>query len=436
MRRMVVEQLRAWKTAYRRKPLLLQGARQVGKTWVLQNFAQECFENSIYINFLEDREIAAIFNRGSDTKRILRTLQLHADVKIGPNTLIIFDEIQECTKALSSLKSFCENHSDIPIVAAGSLLGVALHTETSFPVGKIDHLFMYPMNFYEYLLATHPPLAKTLEMRDPELIDTFSERFREALKQYYFIGGMPEAVLAYVDTGDFEQVRKVQKRLLFDYEHDFSKYATPLLSERIRMLWSSVPAQLGRENKKFIYSAIKRGARARGYEEAIQWLVDAGLLLRVRRVAKAGVPLSAYEDKDAFKLYLLDVGLLGAASNLDAKTIIERNALFTEFKGALSENYVCQELLATGEIHARYWSSEKSDGEVDFVYETNGKVIPVEVKAEENLRAKSLKSFVSRFAVERGYRLSLSGFKERDYLTNIPLYAANLLPGMSSHKSE
>lgn len=431
MKRIILERLRSWKASYRRKPLILQGARQVGKTWVLKEFGAECFSATAYVDFFEDKEIASAFESGLDTERMLEVIAIQSGTKIGVDTLVILDEIQECPAALASLKQFSEKHPAIPIVAAGSLLGVALHSDTSFPVGKVDHLFMYPMSFYEYLLAVDEPLCRPLESNDPSLIGSFSMRYIEALKHYYFIGGMPEAVLAYIETKDLSEVRKVHTRLLFDYEHDFSKHASPLLSERIRMLWNSIPAQLGRENKKFLYSAIRKGARARGYEEAIQWLVDAGLLLRVNRISKPGIPLSAYANKDAFKLYMLDVGLLGAASHISPTSLIDGNSLFTEFKGALTENYVCQELLAEGGIHATYWSSESSDGEVDFVYEASESIMPVEVKAEINLRAKSLRSFMNRYDIEKGYRLSLAGFKDQEWVENIPLYAVTMLPGVA-----
>ncbi len=432
MKRIILNQLKEWKTSYRRKPLLLQGARQVGKTWILKEFAEESFVSSAYINFFDNDDTSSIFRRGLGIDQILEAIEIQSQTKIKDNdALIILDEIQECPEALASLKTLHEKYPEIPVVAAGSLLGVALHSNTSFPVGKIDHLFMYPMSFYEYLFAVDEPLCKPLDNGDADLIEAFSNRYIEALKHYYFIGGMPEAVLAYIETEDLNEVRKVHNRLLFDYEHDFSKHAAPLLSERIRMLWNSVPAQLGRENKKFLYSAIKKGARARGYEEAIQWLVDAGLLLRVNRISKPGIPLSAYENKDAFKLYMLDVGLLGAASHISPTSIIEGNTLFTEFKGALTENFVCQELLSTGGIRANYWSSDSSDGEVDFIYESNNAVIPVEVKAEINLRSKSLRSFITRYDVKKGYRLSLAGFKDQEWVTNIPLYAMNMLPGLS-----
>lgn len=327
-----------------------------------------------------------------------------------------------------ALKAFAEEMPALPLIAAGSLLGVALHAGVSFPVGKVDVLTMYPMTFQEYLQATDKALVPLLVQRDYDQMKVFSERFIQSLRHYYFIGGMPEAIQTYLDTSDLQRVRDVQMRLLYGYEHDFSKYAEPSVSEKIRMLWASIPAQLGRENKKFVYSAIRKGARARGYEEAIQWLVDAGLVLKVNRVSKPGIPLRSYEDKDAFKLYMFDVGLLGAASELSAQTLLEGSTLFTEFKGALSENYVCQQLVASGEITPSYWSAEKSDGEIDFLYGYEGKVVPVEVKAERNLRAKSLKSFMSKYEIEKGIRLSLSGFEEQERIINIPLYAADALP--------
>lgn len=262
-----------------------------------------------------------------------------------PNTLVVFDEIQECPRALTSLKSFAERSPETALVAAGSLLGVALHRGVSFPVGKVDHLLIYPLSFDEFLLATGNNLMlDTLRRGDLALADSLSERYIEQLRNYYFVGGMPEVVQTFLDTGSFSETRKQQNRLLFDYEHDFSKYADAALAEKIRLVWNSAPGQLARENKKFVYSAVRTGARARGYEEAIQWLVDAGLLLRVNRITKPGLPLSAYEDRDAFKIYLLDVGLLGAASRLDASVLVDGHELFSEFKGALTENYVCQEL--------------------------------------------------------------------------------------------
>lgn len=438
MKRNVLDQLVHWKNQPARKPLLVQGARQVGKTWAIKEFARREFAEMAYIDFLTDDDMKAVFDGSLDPSRILEAISLRTDVDAGdPDVLIVLDEIQECPRALTALKTFCERRPDIPIVAAGSLLGVALHggarhvggAPISFPVGKVDFLTMYPMTFGEYLDAVgEERMARALEGANITLLDAFAERYTDHLRRYYFTGGMPEAVWTYAETRDLAAVRQVQTSLLMAYELDFSKYASPQTAERIRYVWQSLPSQLARENKKLLYSAVRPGARARGYEEAIQWLLDAGLALRVSRIAKAGLPLSGYEDQSAFKLYLFDTGLLGAASALDASTLIAGNALFTEFKGALTENYVCQQLVATGKVTPRYWSAKNSSGEVDFVYEWKGEVVPVEVKAEQNLRSKSLKSFIDRSNLERGIRLSLSGFERQPWVTNVPLYAAGLLP--------
>lgn len=429
MQRTIMGSLEAWLDSPRRKPLLLQGARQVGKTWAIRELGRMRFEQVAYVNFLDDESLARVFDGDLHPERILDAIALQTGIAASsPGTLVVLDEIQECPRALTSLKMFAEQRPDLPVIAAGSLLGVALHRGVSFPVGKVDHLLMYPMTFHEYLLATDAPLAKVLAGDDASLVEAFADRCVEALKRYCFVGGMPEAVLTFRETGDYDQVRAVHERLLFDYERDFSKHADPALAEKIRMIWASTPAQLGRQNKKFVYSAVRKGARARGYEEAIQWLVDAGLVLRVNRIAKPGLPLAAYADRDAFKLYLFDTGLLGAASNLGAATLIRGSELFTEFKGALAENYVCQQLVASGKVVPFYWSAENSSGAVDFVYEHAGKVVPVEVKAEVNLRAKSLRSFMEKYAIAQGLRLSLAGRQDQGWVVNVPLYECDLLP--------
>lgn len=429
MYRSISEKLNQWNKAEGRKPLLLQGARQVGKTWALKEFGETSFDALAYVNFMEDRTLGTVFEGDLNPERILRAVSLQTGIQVeGPNTLVVFDEVQECPQALTSLKFFAEHRPDIPIIAAGSLLGVALHRGVSFPVGKVDHLTMYPLTFKEYLRNADEVLCKCLGDQDVDMLDAFRERFIEHLKTYYFTGGMPEVVDTFLATKSYEKAREVQNRLLYDYEHDFSKYVDPLLAEKIRLVWESAPAQLGRENKKFLYSAVRKGARARGYEEAIRWLQDAGLILKVNRISKPGLPLAGYEDKDAFKLYFFDVGLLGAASLLDSSVLLEKNALFSEFKGSLTENYVCQELVGQCGIKPYYWSAENSQGEVDFVYAFNNAIMPVEVKAEVNLRAKSLRSFVERYQLEKGLRLSLSGFEEQGWLVNMPLYATSMLP--------
>lgn len=429
MYRSISAKLNQWNKAEGRKPLLLQGARQVGKTWALKEFGETSFDALAYVNFMEDRTLGAVFEGDLNPERILCAISLQTGIQVeDQSTLVVFDEVQECPQALTSLKFFAEHRPDIPIIAAGSLLGVALHRGVSFPVGKVDHLTMYPLTFKEYLRNADEALCKCLDDQDVDMLDAFRERFIEHLKTYYFTGGMPEVVDTFLATKSYEKAREVQNRLLYDYEHDFSKYVDPLLAEKIRLVWESAPAQLGRENKKFLYSAVRKGARARGYEEAIRWLQDAGLILKVNRISKPGLPLAGYEDKDAFKLYFFDVGLLGAASLLDSSVLLEKNALFSEFKGSLTENYVCQELVGQCGIKPYYWSAENSQGEVDFVYAFNNAIMPVEVKAEVNLRAKSLRSFVERYQLEKGLRLSLSGFEEQDWLINMPLYATSLLP--------
>ena len=419
----------AWKKNPHRKPIIIQGARQVGKTWLVREFGQANFEKTAYVTFQENLGMMAVFAGSLEPQRLLEAIEVDTGVRIDPqNTLVVFDEIQECPRALTALKMFNEQCPGLAIVAVGSLLGVALHQGISFPIGKVEHLDLYPLTFTEFLLATgDSALVELLKKRDFSLITAFREKYIDALKRYYFIGGMPEAVQLYVDKGDYQAARDVHQRLLYDYEHDFSKYAAGDLAERIRLVWDSAPAQLAKENRKFIYSALKPGARARSYEVAIQWLVDSGLLLRVNRVIKPGLPLKGYQDIGAFKLFLLDIGLLGAASGLQVSTLIQGNGLFSEFKGALTEQYVCQQMLAENRLRPYYWSADNSRGEVDLLYEQSGDIYPVEVKAEENLRSRSLKAFVDRYPLTKAIRISMADYKEQDWLTNIPLYAVSTL---------
>jgi len=340
--------------------------------------------------------------------------------------LIIFDEIQEAEGAITSLKYFCENAPEYQIIAAGSMLGVVLHKQTSFPVGKIEFLDLYPLNFAEFLLALEQQsLLDLLKSQDWTLIKSFKEKYIHLLRQYYYIGGMPEAVLSYKTQNDFNEVRAIQKRILSAYEQDFSKHAPGEIVPRIRMLWNSIPAQLAKENKKFIYGAVKPGSRAKDYELALSWLTDCGLAYKVCRVSKPGIPLKAYEDIGAFKLFIVDVGLLGAMGDIDVRTLIEGNVIFEEFKGALTEQYVLQQLVTISDLAIYYWSAEKSLAEIDFLVQYSGKVIPIEVKAEENLQAKSLKSFCQKYAPSLAIRTSMSDFREEEWLTNLPLYAIN-----------
>lgn len=430
MKRFAMQKLLEWKQDPGRLPIIIRGARQVGKTWLMREFGRLHFEKCAYINFDRNKRMEQLFAGDFDVDRILRGLAIESDVTIEPeNTLIILDEIQEVPAALQSLKYFSEDdrHSYY-ILAAGSLLGIAMHQGTSFPVGKVDNMDLYPLSFREFLHATdNVPLCDLLDSQDYEMITAFKDKYIDLLKTYYYVGGMPAAVKAYADTGNLKNVRRIQKRLISDYEQDFSKHAPTAVIPRIQMVWDGIPSQLAKENKKFIYSVLREGARAKDFELAIQWLTDCGLCHKVGRVTKGGIPLKAYRDIPAFKLYLVDVGLLAAMTDLDAKTLLMGNAIFTEFKGALTEQYVCQQLLSELETVPYYWSAEASSGEVDFVLQYGGQVIPLEVKAEENLNAKSLKSFVNTYQLPYGVRTSMSDYRRQEKLVNLPLYAISQL---------
>lgn len=430
MNRYAMQRLIEWKNDPCRLPMIIRGARQVGKTWLMRELGRTAFESCAYINFDHNERMEQLFSGDFDVDRILRGLAIESGTVIEPEkTLIILDEIQEVPPALQSLKYFCEDdrHSYY-IVAAGSLLGIAMHGDTSFPVGKVDSMDLYPLSFTEFLDATgNGPLLDLLRQRDFVMISAFREKYIDLLKTYYFVGGMPAAVNAYIPKQNLSAARRVQRRLLLDYERDFSKHAPTAVVPRIRMVWDGIPSQLAKENKKFIYSVLREGARAKDFELAIQWLVDCGLCHKVGRVTKGGIPLKAYRDIPAFKLYLVDVGLLAAMADLDAKTLLKGASIFTEFKGALTEQYVCQQIAAELETEAFYWSAENSSGEVDFVLQHSGNVIPLEVKAEENLRAKSLKFFVANNGLPFGVRTSMSDFRKQEKLVNLPLYAVSQL---------
>jgi len=427
MKREAINELIKWKSGKNRKPLIIRGARQVGKTWIMKEFGKTHYEKYAYINFDNNERMESLFSGNLDISRIITALQIESNVKIeANNTLIIFDEVQEVPRALTSLKYFYENAPQYNIIAAGSLLGVALHPGTSFPVGKVDFMNLYPLNFIEFLDATgNENLVGLLETQDFELISTFKGKYIDILKQYYYIGGMPEAVSNFIETGDYAIVREVQNRLLMAYEQDFSKHAPNEAVPRIRMLWNTIPAQLAKENRKFIYGLIRQGARAREYELAMQWLLDCGLIYKVGRITKPDMPLMAYQDFNAFKLFVLDVGLLSASSNLDIKSLLDGNKVFEEFKGALTEQYVLQQLISSKEITPFYWSAEKSNGEIDFVFQVGMNIIPLEVKATENLQAKSLKSYCLRYKPEYAIRTSMSDYRKEEWLINLPLYAVN-----------
>lgn len=426
MKRNILDKLIQWKTKSNRKPLIIQGARQVGKTWAMKHFGEQAFEQVAYINFDNNPRMKTLFSGDYDINRLILGLKIESGVDIqADNTLLIFDEIQEVPQALSSLKYFYENAPHFYIVAAGSLLGVSLHHQVSFPVGKVDFLPLYPMNFHEFLTALDKKeLVQLLEMQDWALITAMKSSYIDLLRQYYFVGGMPEVVKTFVETQNLNDVRQVQRNLLMAYEQDFSKHIHDGQTvQRVRALWNSIPEQLAKENKKFVYSQLQKGARSKDYEIALQWLKDSGLVHAVPRVKKPHLPLSAYQD-NAFKLYGLDVGLLAAQSYLDATTLLEGNRIFAEFKGALTEQYVLQQLIANQDNPVFYWATEKGTAEVDFVLQRKQAVIPIEVKAEENLKAKSLKVYVEQFQPEQAFRFSMADFREQDWMVNVPLYGA------------
>ena len=429
MERTAMQELIFWKNKSGRKPLIIRGARQVGKTWLMKEFGKNEYAQTVYVNFESSKLLKSLFVDNFDIQRIIAALQIESGLQINSeNTLIILDEIQESAGAITSLKYFCENAPQYHIIAAGSLLGVALHNHTSFPVGKVEFLELNPLNFTEFLLALdQQSLLNLIKSKDWLLIKSFKEKFIQLLRQYYYIGGMPEAVLSYSTLSNFKEVRVIQKRILLAYEHDFSKHAPIEIVPRIRMLWNSIPAQLAKENKKFIYGAVKLGSRAKEYELALSWLIDCGLVHKVCRVSKPGIPLKAYEDVAAFKLFIVDVGLLGAMGDIDVRTLIEGNRIFEEFKGAMTEQYVLQQLTTLSDLVIYYWSAERSTAEIDFLVQYSGKVIPIEVKAEENLQAKSLKTFCQKYPPQKAIRTSMSDYRKEDWLTNLPLYTISEL---------
>ena len=425
MYRIAIEKLLKWKESPRRKPLIIEGARQVGKTWLMKEFGKQAYENTIYINFDSNARMAALFASDLDVERIMLGLELYVGRKINADKcLLIFDEVQEVPKALSSLKYFYENAPQYHIICAGSLLGIALHQGTSFPVGKVDFLKLYPLSFREFLMADGKErFAELLEKQDWQMITSFKQIYIDALKNYYFVGGMPEAVQYFIEEKNYNEVREIQKRILLAYEQDFSKYAPNAIVPRIRMLWNSIPSQLSKENKKFIYGLIREGARAKEYEMAIMLLYDCGLIQKVSRVNHPGIPLKAYEDLKAFKLFVLDVGLLGCMVGLHQSTLLDGNKLFVEFKGALTEQYVCQQLKTIDGLDVYYYTNDRGACEIDFVVDTGMMIVPIEVKSEENLKAKSLKTYRDKFGPEKTIRSSMSDYRKEEWLINLPLFA-------------
>ena len=425
MYRVAIEKLYKWKESKRRKPLIIEGARQVGKTWLMKEFGRKAYADTVYINFDSNSRMAELFSSDLNTDRLIMGIEIYAGKKIDSNnTLLIFDEVQEVPRALSSLKYFYENAPQYHIVCAGSLLGIALHGGTSFPVGKVDFLSLYPLSFKEFLIATTGErFAELLDKQDYPMITSFRQTYIDALKQYYFVGGMPEAVQSFTEEKDFNEVRKIQKRILDAYEQDFSKHAPIEIVPKIRMIWNSIPSQLAKENKKFIYGLVREGGRAKEYETAIMWLCDCGLVHRVSRVNAAGIPLKAYENLKAFKLFIVDVGLLGCMTGLRQLTLLDVNDLFTEFKGALTEQYVCQQLKTINDLNVYYYTNDRGSCEVDFIIDNGEQIVPVEVKAEVNLKAKSLKTYREKFNPEISVRTSMADYKKENGLVNLPLYA-------------
>ncbi len=425
MQRFAMEKLKIWKAKSNRKPLILMGARQVGKTWLMQEFGRTCYEKVAYISFYNNQDAAALFDKDVDINRILMSLNVESGVTITPNdTLIIFDEIQNAPKAVESLKYFCENAPEYHVIAAGSLLGVALHEGISYPVGKVDILDLYPLCFREFLCAMgQVPLSDALATKDYDLIDNFADKYLFWLKNYYYTGGMPAVVADFADNKDYKQVRETQSTILRQYKADFGKHVNARTLPRINMVWDAIPMQLAKENKKFFFGQIKKGARSADYELAIQWLTDSGLVHKVNRVNEPHIPLKAYINMSVYKLFTLDVGLLGALSDLPADAILKGNDIFVEFKGALTEQYVLSEILSQTDYKPFYFGTEKGCYEQDFLIQKDGGVVPIEVKAECNIHSKSLKAFYEKFHPEKSVRFSMLKHIDQGWMENIPLYA-------------
>lgn len=425
MRRALLDRLVVWKNNPRRKPLILNGARQVGKTWLLKEFGRLHFENVAYVSLDSDVLAQSYFDSGFDIARIIASLSLELGMDIRPgSTLIVLDEVQAAPKAITSLKYFCEDAPEYAVVAAGSLLGISATEGTGFPVGKVNMLDLYPLSFIEFLDTTgNERFAKLVESGDAEMMSAFSDKLAELLKQYYVVGGMPEAVNAYIAEHDVRVARTVQQEILNGYVSDFAKHIPSRLLTRTMLAWESIPRHLSQENKKFIFGQVRKGARAADFEESLTWLEQAGLIYKARRVSTPHVPLSGYCSMTAFKVFMVDVGLLGAMSGLEPRDVVVGNRVFTEFKGALTEQHICQQLVSECGLVPYYWSAENSSGEIDFLVQNGGSVFAIEVKAEENLRAKSLRAFKDAHPEVSAVRFSLSGYREQEWMRNVPLYA-------------
>ena len=425
MYRTAMDALLQWKEKINRKPLIIMGARQVGKTWLMKEFGKTHYEKTAYISFYNNKRMDDVFQADFDIKRILMNLNIESGVTITPgDTLIILDEIQDSLKVLESLKYFCEEAPQYHVVAAGSLLGVTIHEGVSYPVGKVDLLDLYPLNFREFLYAMdEQSLADALATKDYALIDNFSEKYLFWLKNYYYVGGMPAVVDEFRQNRDYAEVRRIQNDIVRQYEGDFGKHVDARTLPRIRLVWDSVPLQLAKENKKFFFGQIKKGARSSEYEIAIQWLVDCGLIYKVNRVNEPNMPLKAYKSMNAYKLFVLDVGLLGAMSELEAESILEGNDIFIEFKGALTEQYVLQQLISDTRYNPYYFGTEKATFEQDFLIQKGKDIVPIEVKAGENIRSQSLKAYCDKYKPNKAVRFSTLKYMDQGWMENIPLYA-------------
>lgn len=428
MQRFALTKLLAWKESPYRKPLILKGIRQVGKTWLLKEFGKLYYENTAYFNFDENEDLKQFFETTKDVHRIMQNLMLASGTKILPNkTLIIFDEIQDSPKVINSLKYFCENAPEYHIACAGSLLGVTLAKPASFPVGKVNFLQIHPMTFTEFLLASKDDnlieYLQSIKTIEP-IPDVFFNRLYEKLKMYYVTGGMPEPVKRWCENNDVDAMQDCISSILTAYQRDFAKHPNINEYPKISIIFRSIPSQLARENKKFLYKVVKTGARAREYEDALQWLIDGGIVHKVYRCSTPSLPLSAYDDLSSFKIYLADVGLLRSLCQLSVTAFGEKNRLFTEFKGALTENFVLQSLIAQSDIMPRYWSQTNPSYEVDFLIQKDNDIYPVEVKAENNVHSTSLKKYKELFSesVKLRVRFSLENLKLDGDVLNIPLF--------------
>ena len=429
MYRLAIKKLKEWKNKEDRKPMILMGARQVGKTWIMKEFGKNEYAKVAYISFYNNDRMNDVFDMDFDVDRIIMNLNIESGVTITPNdTLIILDEIQNTPKALESLKYFCEDANEYHVIAAGSLLGVAVHENVSFPVGKVDMLDLYPFSFREFLLAMdEKSLVMALDSKDFSIIDNFSDKFLFWLKNYYYIGGMPAVVDSFRRNKDYIKARQIQKDILRQYEQDFGKHVDAKNLPRIRMVWQSIPIQLAKENKKFFFGQIKKGARSSDFEIAIQWLMDSGLIYKVNRINEPHMPLKAYINMSAYKLFILDIGLLGALSDLPAKTILEKDEIFVEFKGAFTEQYVLQQLICDTQYTPYYYGTDKSTFEQDFMIQMEDKIVPIEVKAEGNIRSQSLKVYCEKYRPKKAVRFSTLKYMDQGWMVNIPLYAVSTL---------